>query len=219
MAKNNYAVGRDHNGRTCINIGQVDVTDKSCIGYIPMADGEGFQLEKTSSASWAQRYKVLPNYPIDKACQLFLGYCTILGATNEVLDALSQIITVTNEDRKMATSKLNKTPSTEIKGEKPAKKTSARTKTTSSPDLVIPPKKSKRESSSRGAAKEKVKPSGDYKSAAQMFQDLIMAGKLTDDEIFSAVKEQFGLDDKKRSYVGWYRNKLKKDGQTPPEAK
>jgi len=60
---------------------------------------------------------------------------------------------------------------------------------------------------------------GEYKSAAAMFQGLILEGKLTDDEIFAAVQEQFGLDDKKRSYVGWYRNKLKKDGQNPPEGK
>lgn len=56
-------------------------------------------------------------------------------------------------------------------------------------------------------------------SAAQMFQDLIMAGNLTDDKIFAKVQDKFKLDDKKRSYVAWYRNKLKKDGKKPPEAK
>ena len=56
-------------------------------------------------------------------------------------------------------------------------------------------------------------------SAAQMFQDLIMAGKLTDDQIFEKVQTEFGLDEKKRGYVKWYRNHLKKQGQNPPEAK
>jgi hypothetical protein len=56
-------------------------------------------------------------------------------------------------------------------------------------------------------------------SAAQMFKDLIMAGKQTDDQIFAAVKKKFGLDDKKRSYVAWYRNALVKDGKKPPAAK
>ena len=56
-------------------------------------------------------------------------------------------------------------------------------------------------------------------SAAQMFQDLIMAGKLTDDQIFEKVQAEFGLDEKKRGYVKWYRNHLKKQGQNPPEAK
>jgi hypothetical protein len=56
-------------------------------------------------------------------------------------------------------------------------------------------------------------------SAASRFKELIMAGKSTDDKIFEAVQKEFGLDDSKRSYVGWYRNQLRKDGSNPPEAK
>jgi hypothetical protein len=56
-------------------------------------------------------------------------------------------------------------------------------------------------------------------SAAQMFKDLIMEGKKTDDQIFAAVKAKFKLDDKKRSYVAWYRNALVKDGKKPLAAK
>lgn len=56
-------------------------------------------------------------------------------------------------------------------------------------------------------------------SASGMFCDLIMAGKDTDDQIFAKVQKAFGLDDSKRSYVGWYRNKLLKDGKNPPDAK
>lgn len=54
-------------------------------------------------------------------------------------------------------------------------------------------------------------------SAAQLFQDLILEGKLTDNQIFARVKAKYGLDDKKRGYVGWYRNHLKKLGKKPPE--
>ena len=63
------------------------------------------------------------------------------------------------------------------------------------------------------------KPGEKKPSAAQMFQDLIMAGKLTDDQIFEKVQAEFGLDEKKRGYVKWYRNHLKKQGQNPPEPK
>lgn len=56
-------------------------------------------------------------------------------------------------------------------------------------------------------------------SAASRFKELIMAGKLTDDKIFEAVQKEFGLDDSKRSYVAWYRNQLRKDGQNPPDAR
>ena len=56
-------------------------------------------------------------------------------------------------------------------------------------------------------------------SAANMFKDLIMEGKLTDDQIFAKVQKEFGLDDNKRSYVKWYRNDLTKKGMNPPAAK
>ncbi len=54
------------------------------------------------------------------------------------------------------------------------------------------------------------------KSAASMFKELIMAGKLTDDQIFAEVQRAFSVADSKRSYVGWYRNHLAKEGHNPP---
>lgn len=57
-------------------------------------------------------------------------------------------------------------------------------------------------------------------TASQMFQELIMAGNLTDDKIFEKVQAKFGLDEKKRGYVKWYRAHLKKLGtKDVPEAK
>ena len=56
-------------------------------------------------------------------------------------------------------------------------------------------------------------------SAATMFKSLIMEGKLTDDQIFANVADKFGLDEKKRTYVAWYRNYLTKQGENPPAAK
>lgn len=76
--------------------------------------------------------------------------------------------------------------------------------------------KKKAAKAKKGVKKE---PGAKRESAAQMFQDLIMAGNLTDDKIFAKVKDKFKLDDKKRSYVAWYRNKLVKDGKKPPAAK
>lgn len=55
------------------------------------------------------------------------------------------------------------------------------------------------------------KVSGD--SAASMFRRLILAGGLTDDEIFKKVQEKFGLADNRRSYVEWYRKELQKKGE------
>lgn len=56
-------------------------------------------------------------------------------------------------------------------------------------------------------------------SASKMFRELIMDGKLTDDQIFQKVQAKFGLGDEKRNYVKWYRNHLKKTGKNPPAAK
>ena len=87
---------------------------------------------------------------------------------------------------------------------------------------AAPVKTAKVEKPTAKAAKPAAKPvkAGEKKpSAAQMFQDLIMAGKLTDDQIFEKVQAEFGLDEKKRGYVKWYRNHLKKQGANPPEAK
>lgn len=79
--------------------------------------------------------------------------------------------------------------------------------------------KAKNVKAKKKAAKERKVNGEKRETAAQLFQDLIMAGNLTDDKIFAKVKDKFGLDDKKRSYVAWYRNKLKKDGKKPPEAR
>lgn len=231
--KNKYTVYRDRNGRTCIRIS--DTAGKT--SYIPMSIEGGFNVEETSSESFEDRYKQLPDYPIDKACKLFLNYCTILGASTSVLDALAHAITVTEEDRNMAVQKrvlidsaVEKKSATTSKKKASAKPVGnddsvAATKTTVTKDRVATKKAATATSKPAKVIKDKPakvikdKDGDDRKSASAMFQSLIMAGKLTDDEIFAAVKEEFGLDDKKRSYVSWYRNKMKKDGKNPPEAK
>jgi hypothetical protein len=84
---------------------------------------------------------------------------------------------------------------------------------------AAPVKTTKAEKPAAKATKPASKPGEKKPSAAQMFQDLIMSGKLTDDQIFEKVQTEFGLDEKKRGYVKWYRNHLKKSGANPPEAK
>lgn len=49
-------------------------------------------------------------------------------------------------------------------------------------------------------------------TAAAMFRRLILAGDMTDDQIFKAVQEKFGLADNRRAYVNWYRKELEKKG-------
>ena len=90
-------------------------------------------------------------------------------------------------------------------------------------DEIMSKTATKKELKSKGVEKKPTEKKPTEKkpreSAARLFQDLIMEGKLTDDQIFKRVQEKFGLDDSKRSYVAWYRNHLKKQGQTVPAAK
>jgi hypothetical protein len=158
----------------------------------------------------------MEGYPVEKACQLFVNYSQTLGATKEAMDYLGQIINVSKQELEMATTKKQTAAEkpAAAKAVKPVAKTAAAkpTEVKAGRRAIDPVVKAK-------PAEKPAKPGEKKMSAAQMFQDLIMAGKLTDDQIFEKVQAEFGLDEKKRGYVKWYRNHLKKQGQNPPEAK
>jgi len=202
----------DHNRRTCI---QVD-RSAGLVKFIPLDIILGLEVHSTSADSFDQRFTPMEGYPVEKACQLFVNYSQTLGATKEAMDYLGQVINVSKQELEMATTKkqtVAEKPAA-AKAVKPvAKKAAAKpTEVKAGRRAIDPVVKAK--------PAEKPAKSGEKKmSAAQMFQDLIMAGKLTDDQIFEKVQAEFGLDEKKRGYVKWYRNHLKKQGQNPPEAK
>lgn len=156
------------------------------VRYIPMVADQPFTVVATSAKFFTQRYQLMPGYPLQRGAQLYLSYCRLVGATDEVLDQLRQFTDVTDEDRDMAKSKTGNTGA----------------------ETPRPRRRRRRQQES-----------GKSTSAAQLFRDLIMEGKLTDDEIFRQVQEEFGLDDNRRAYVAWYRNSLKKKGENPPEPK
>lgn len=190
----------DRQRRTCI---QVDRTEDR-VHFIPLDVVTGLEVHSTSVDSFDQRFVPMEEYSIAKACQLYLNYSQSIGATKEALDYLGRIITISKQESDMATKK-------KISVEKPA----PAAKKAAKPAKAAPTKKVVAKPAKAAAAK-----SGEKKtSAAQMFQDLIMAGKLTDDQIFEKVQAAFGLDEKKRGYVKWYRNHLTKLGQKPPAAK
>ncbi len=197
MAKSKFAMYLGDQGCLSLRVGEA----RGLVTFIAFNDLDGFKLSTTSSESFHQHSKPLPGYPVKVGCEACLQYSLAIGATPEVLDYLGQILTISSEDYKMATTK-------RAKKKAPAKKALAK----KAPAKKAPAKKAPAKKAARGSA------SG-YTSAAQAFQGLIMEGKLTDDQIFAAVQEQFGLDDKRRSYVGWYRNNLRKKGENPPEAK
>ena len=210
----------DHNRRTCI---QVD-RSSGVVKFIPLDIILGLEVHSTSVDSFDQRFTPMEGYPVEKACQLFVNYSQTLGATKEAMDYLGQVINVSKQELEMATTRKQtvaekpaaaKAAKPAAKAAKPAVKNTA-TKATEvhAGRRAIDPVVVKAKTEAKPTKPGEKKP-----SAAQMFQDLIMAGKLTDDQIFEKVQAEFGLDEKKRGYVKWYRNHLKKSGTNPPEAK
>lgn len=202
----------DHNRRTCI---QVD-RSAGLVKFIPLDIILGLEVHSTSADSFDQRFTPMEGYPVEKACQLFVNYSQTLGATKEAMDYLGQVINVSKQELEMATTKKQTT------AEKPAAAKAVKPVAKKAAAKPIEAKAGRRAIDPVVKTKPAEKPAktGEKKmSAAQMFQDLIMAGKLTDDQIFEKVQAEFGLDEKKRGYVKWYRNHLKKQGQNPPEAK
>lgn len=199
----------DRQRRTCVQVERTGTHVK----YIPLDVNEGLQVLTAAANEFDQRYEPMVNYPAEKACQLFLNYSQTIGATKEALGYLGQIVNVSKQEADMATTK--KTAATEKAA---ATKTAAKKAAPAKPAKTVEAKAGRR--AVDPVVKVPAKKTGEKKmSAAQMFQDLIMQGKLTDDQIFEKVQAQFGLDEKKRGYVKWYRNHLKKQGANPPEAK
>lgn len=204
--KGNFVVHRDHNSRTCIEVAR----DKMVVQYIPM-EILGFSVESLNVNEFGRIYSPMANYPIDQACLLYKGYAVTLGATKEALDYLGQVINITQSEYDMATKKIAATT-------KPVeKKAVAKASEKKTPPAKAPVKTATKVPEKKPATPPRRRVGERKGSASQMFQELIMAGKLSDDGIFAAVQKEFDLDDSKKSYVKWYRGKLKKDGKNPPE--
>jgi len=195
----------DHQRRTCIQVERVDGRVK----FIPL-DVDGLQVCGLSQREFDDRFKPIAGYPVKRACELYLSYSQNIGATQEALGYLGRVITITKEVAVMATNKRAAAEARQAPAPaKPSKAVSAK----ATPKKAEKPVKADAKPAPKKSTGEK------RHSAAQMFQDLIMQGKLTDDQIFAKVKAEFNLDDGKRGYVGWYRNHLRKQGQNPPDAK
>lgn len=194
----------DHQRRTCILLERDDVHVK----HVSLDVENGLDLTLADPKDFDHRFKPMVDYPVEKAAKLYVEYARGLGATEQVMRMLGKLTPVTNEDIEMATKKKAARAASPVKT---AKKTSAKKTTDAKPAKADKPAKK--------AAGEKKERAPRGPTAAAKFQELIMEGKKTDDQIFAAVQKEFGLDDSKRSYVKWYRNYLTKQGKNPPAPK
>lgn len=220
---------RDHQSRTCI---QVDRTP-AIVKFIPLDILVGLQVNTLTTKEFDQLYQPMAGYPADKACQLYASYSQNIGASKEALDYLGKVIPITAQEIHMATKRqaaaisqaevkaATKEP-TKAQRAKAVAKVVPEPKVATKPATKAPtvkPLYDKAPTRTSAAKTPAVKTGEKKQTASQMFQDLIMEGKLTDDQIFAKVQDAFGLDEKKRGYVKWYRNHLKKSGSNPPEPK
>ncbi len=181
--------------KTCLALQR----DETHVHALQVSMHDGLHLIKVPKVVFDQEYKLAEKSPVDRAAKIYAEFTQYLGATDEALEKLGQFTSLTSQEVAMAKKKADErknpvVPASSAKGKAIAAKVKAK---------------------ANGAAKK----TGDKpQTASQLFQKLIMEGKLTDEQIFAQAKEQFGLNDKKRGYVKWYRNHLKKNGQNPPEA-
>lgn len=196
----------DHQRRTCILLER----DADRAKYVALDVENGLDLAIAEPKHFDERFKPLVDYPVEKAAALYVEYARGLGATEQVMRLLGKLTPVTNEDIEMATKKKAARAASPVKT---AKKTAAKKATTTAAKAAKKATGEKKERAPRGP------------TAASKFQELILQSKdgktadLTDDQIFTKVQKEFGLDDSKRSYVKWYRNYLTKQGKNPPAPK
>lgn len=203
-------VHADHQRRTCIELDR----DNEQVRFVALDVENGLNVGLAPPKEFDARFKPLADYPIGKAAQLYVEYARNLGATEQVMRALGKLTPVTHEDIEMATKKkaarVATAPKTGAAKKAPAKKAATKKEAPAKETKAVkkaPAKKAAGEKTGRGP------------TAASRFQELIMEGKKTDDQIFAVVQKEFGLDDSKKSYVKWYRNYLDKQGKKPPAAK
>lgn len=221
----------DFGRHTCIEISrEADKHGDMLVGFIPFSAEDGLKIEYLGLKEFDHRFKPLHDYPVERAAKLYLSYALNLGATRDALTHLGKFTQITEGDIRMATTKsttaeAKKALAAEKKVKAP-KAPKSEEKAPVVPKIKIEPKKAEKVKAEKVKAEKPAKVKSEKpakegrRSAAQAFKDLIMAGKLTDTEIFKQVQAEFGLDDSKSGYVSWYRNNMRKTGvANVPDAK
>ena len=217
-------VRADASRRTCLELKR----DNFGVHCICMSEGAAFDVETQNPDRFDRRYDVvLADYPVTRAARLYASFAAHSGATEAAMRWLGCVIPLSEKERTMATKKAAETAAVDPKPKRGA----------AAPEVAAPPKRGKKtvaevapptKKGGKKTAAEVATSTDDSPgpgaprgprpgSAAALFQELLLAGKFTDAQIFEKVKAKFGLDDKKRGYVGWYRNYLRKKGTEVPD--
>ncbi len=191
-------------GRTAIELRR---EKDGTVVYIPMAS-EGLVVCRATADRFKDLYpyqdpsepgapSCMKNSRIDRAAKTYVQHATFAGCSDDALIELEALVPITTRERDeiMSTKKTKKAEAPRVAG---------------AVGNVKNPAKGKK---ATGEAKQR-------SGAAATFREMIMAGKLTDDQIFVEVRKRHpDVTEDKRHYVAWYRNQLKKQGKKPPAAK
>lgn len=204
----------DHNKKTCIELSRKG----SRVIFVPM-DSIGIAIEKVDAGVFDRTYTPVPNYPVAKAARRYIAYASSVGGTESAMEELAKLTTLTSKELiEMAIKKKAAVSTTKAEAAAKAKANSKKAPPAKS-EQPKPPKQAKAEVTKATKVTKTKETKVPRRSASKAFQELIMAGTLTEKQIFARVQKEFGLDDSKFSYVKWNYNYLVKQGSNPPELK
>ncbi len=233
----------DWQGRTC-----AVVEEKNGVTSFLCMDENGMRIKRMSTPSFEQHYKRRLTYTVSKWCESTLEFAKYAGASDEAIAVVGNYVALTNSQKEKLRmgkpSEQNKESDACVacegkgknskgedcapcKGTGKRKDTAKAAKKTEKPAAAKKDTKAAKKTEKPAAAKKDVKaakktepkePKAKRETAASMFKELIMAGKLTDEQIFVKVQQKYGLKDDKKWYTSWYRHDLKRKGMNPPDA-
>ena len=203
----------DFSRRTCIQVERAN----GHVKFIPLDVSSGLEVQKTSVASFDQRFTPMEGYPAEKACQLYLSYSQNIGATKEALDYLGQVITISKQEYQMATTKKAAA----------AEKTAAKPATKKTPPAKPAAKATEAKAGRRAidpVVKTPAKKTGDARvdrakrvcattnGAGGMILKLLREGK-DHDAILSRVLSAFPDNATKPTHISWYQSMRRAAGE------
>ena len=204
----NPGVYVDRQGRTAV----VTKVSGNRVEYVPLVTEEPLEGQLAEDSDFLERYKLIDDYPPQRAVDIMVGFTVFTGMTEQAARWLGRVAEIKPDELSKSLAAASTPRATKSK-DKRHKSDGVRVKEVEDKPLAKPaPKRAAR---TEPTAKAPVDKGGKKPrhSAAQMFKDLILEGKLTDDQIFEAVQKEFGLSDDKRRYVNGYRGTLIREGK------
>lgn len=227
-----FEVYQDYYGKTCITIARANHS----VRFIPL-DTDTLRVQQRGAESFLRDWQSINDYPVDRAAVIYCAHAREFGANEEAWRWLQQIISRVNvqgetlpvyrEDDEMAA------PQKPLRDAKFQEELQGATRaprgqqmSAATPPAPAPTRRRAVAPTAVNGATAPKERTPRAPSAASRFKELIMGTDVknaqsfgwTDDEIFAQIQQEFDLPDERRNYVAWYRNDLKKKGETPPEA-